>query len=85
MDTIEAFIEKFPGLSEDEKLEVINYQWLFANAPESARVRAAARIHRMLQQTEVDPNAALKTMRAVARDLSKAIADRIARVRLISR
>ena len=84
MESIEAFLARFPQLTAEHKLEIINYQWLFTNAPESARARAIARLDSLLEQTDVDAQTIMKTMRDVTVDLQGAIADRIAKMRLVS-
>lgn len=78
MESIEAFLEKFPGLTTEERLEVINHQWLFANAPEHSRARALERLKSLLERTGVDARTVMKTIREVGRDLQKAIEERIA-------
>ena len=82
MDSIEAFLEKFPGLTTEEKLEAINHQWLFANAPERSRERAVARLDALLERGGADPRTVMTTMRDVALDLQKAIEEQIASLRL---
>jgi hypothetical protein len=82
MDNIETFLEKFPGLTTEEKLEAINHQWLFANAPERARERAVQRLDALLERGGPDSRLVMTTMRDVAEDLQKAIEERIASLRL---
>ena len=78
MESIEAFLEKFPELTTEERLEVINHQWLFANAPECSRARALERLKSLRERTGVDARTVMKTIREVGRDLQKAIEERIA-------
>ena len=82
MQGLEAFLDRFPDLSNDEKLEVINHQWLLANAPARARATAMARLDSLLARTGVDAPTVMTEIRGVAKDLQKAIEDRIAAVRL---
>jgi len=81
MGSLETFLAKFPDLSNDEKLEVINHQWLFANAPERARARAMARLDKLLGRTGIDAPTVMTEIRGVAKDLEKAIEERIAALR----
>jgi hypothetical protein len=78
MESIEAFLEKFPELTTEERLEVINHQWLFANAPERSRARALERLKSLRERAGVDARTVMKTIREVGRDLQKAIEERIA-------
>jgi len=82
MDSIDVFLEKFPELTTEEKLEAINHQWLFANAPERSRERAVARLDALLARGGTDTRMVMTTMRDVANDLQKAIEERIASVKL---
>ena len=82
MESLETFLAKFPGLTTDEKLEAINHQWLFANAPECSRERAVARLDALLERGGADSRMVMTTMRDVAEDLQKAIEERIASLRL---
>jgi len=82
MDNIETFLQKFPGLTTDEKLEAINNQWLFENAPERSRERAMARLDALLALGGADTRMVMTTIRDVAKDLQKAIEERIASIRL---
>ena len=82
MDNIETFLQKFPGLTTDEKLEAINNQWLFENAPERSRERAMARLDALLARGGADTRMVMTTIRDVAKDLQKAIEERIASIRL---
>ena len=84
MESVETFLEKFPFLTTEEKLEIVNQQWLLANAPESSRARAMTRINSLLESGGVDARAVMKTMRDITKDLQKAIEDRIAKMRLVS-
>jgi hypothetical protein len=83
MESIEVFLERFPGLTNEEKLEVINHRWLFANAPERSRARAMERLEPLLERRAVDARTVMTTIREVANDLQKAIEERIATARLI--
>jgi hypothetical protein len=78
MESIETFLGKFPELSTEERLEVINHQWLFANAPERSRARALERLQSVVERRGVDARTVMKTIRDVANDLQKAIEERIA-------
>ena len=82
MDSIDTFLDKFPGLTTEERLEAINHQWLFANAPERSRERAVARLDALLARGGADTRMVMTTMRDVAKDLQKAIEERIASLRL---
>ena len=78
MESIETFLASFPDLTIEERLEVINHQWLFANAPERSRARAVARLQSLLERGGADARTVMKTIRDVAKDLQKAIEERIA-------
>ena len=78
MESIDTFLERFPELTAEEKLEVINHRWLFANAPERSRARAVARLESLLERSGVDARMVMKTIRDVAKDLQNAIEERIA-------
>jgi hypothetical protein len=78
MESIETFLEKFPELTTEERLEAINHRWLFANAPERSRARAVERLESLLGRSGVDARTVMKTIRDVAKDLQQAIEDRIA-------
>lgn len=82
MESIETFLEKLPGLTREEKLEVINHQWLLTNAPERSRARAIERLRSLLERSALDAPTAMATIRDVARDLQRAIEEQIAAVRL---
>ena len=82
MESIETFLEKLPGLTSQEQLEVINQQWLFTHAPERSRARALERLDFMLETTELDAPTAMATIRDVAKDLQRAIEEQIAAVKL---
>lgn len=84
MEDIETFLEKLPGLTSQEKLEVINQQWLFTHAPERSRARAIERLDFLLERSELDAPTAMATIRDVAKDLQRAIEEQIAAVRLTS-
>jgi hypothetical protein len=75
MESIETFLARFPGLTTEEKLEIINHQWLFANAPEHFRAKAVQRLESLFER---DARTVMRTVRDVAKDLQKAIEDRIA-------
>lgn len=81
MENIETFLQSFPGLTTEEKLEAINNQWLFENAPERSRERAVERLD-ALARDGADTRMVMTTMRDVAKDLQKAIEARIASIRL---
>jgi hypothetical protein len=83
MESIETFLEKLPELTREEKLEVINQQWLFTNAPERSRARAMERLDFLLERSALDAPTAMATIREVARDLQRAIEEQIAAVRLM--
>jgi hypothetical protein len=83
MENIETLLQKFPGLTTEEKLEAINNQWLFENAPERSRERALARLDALLAcGVCADTRMVMTTIRDVAKDLQNAIEERIASVRL---
>ena len=75
MESIELFLARFPELTTEEKLEVINHQWLFANAPEHFRAKAVQRLESLFER---DARTVMRTVRDVAKDLQKAIEERIA-------
>jgi hypothetical protein len=83
MESIETFLERLPELTTEERLEVINHRWLFANAPERSRARAVERLESLLERSGVDARTVMSTIRDVAEDLQKAIEERIATTRLI--
>jgi hypothetical protein len=78
MESIETFLARFPELTTEEKLEVINHQWLFANAPEHFRAKAVQRLESLLERGGADARTVMRTVRDVAKDLQKAIEERIA-------
>jgi hypothetical protein len=82
MQNIETFLQKVPGLTTEEKLEAINSQWLFENAPERSREQALARLDALLARGGADTRLVMTTIRDVAKDLQKAIEERIASLRL---
>jgi hypothetical protein len=82
MQNIETFLQKVPGLTTEEKLEAINSQWLFENAPERSREQALARLDALLARGGADTRTVMTTIRDVAKDLQKAIEERIASLRL---
>ena len=82
MESIESFLEKLPGLTSQEKLEVINQQWLLTHAPARSRARAIERLGFLLERSELDAPTAMATIRDVAKDLQRAIEEQIAAVRL---
>lgn len=84
MESIEAFLEKLPGLTREERLEVINQQWLLTNAPERSRARAMKRLDVLLERSPLDARAIMATLRDVAKDLQRAIEEEIAAVTVIS-
>jgi hypothetical protein len=84
MENIETFLEKLPGLTREEKLEIINQQWLLTNAPERSRARAIKRLDLLLERSPLDTRAVMATLRDVAKDLQRAIEEEIAAVTVIS-
>ena len=82
MESIEVFLSRFPELTTEEQLEVINHQWLFANAPQRSRARAVERLRSLLERRSVDARTVMGTVRDVAKDLQNAIEERIATARL---
>jgi hypothetical protein len=84
MESIETFLEKLPELTREEKLEVINQQWLFTNAPERSRARALERLDFLLERSELDAPTAMAEIRDVAKDLQRAIEEQIAALRLMA-